>query len=158
MRRTAGLLAVVALASGCGGARRTTHPACLVRTGPGAYDTAIAPVAGLPGTRVTVSGHLPVVDESGRDIGQTATVVDAYWNLDFPKWWSVLGRTPQPLPAVAGSPVRHLGKQDVARRCTYRVSVEIPSVRPGIYPIEVLYGDSNSHATFAPIHFQVVGG
>jgi hypothetical protein len=158
VRRSAWLVALVALVAGCGGAAKTTHPSCRVRSGPGAYLTAITPAAGPPGTKVTVSGHLPVVDESGRDVGQTATAVDVYWNLDFAKWWSVLGRSPQPLASVAGTPVRHLGMQDVAQLCTYRVRVRIPPAHPGIYPIEVLSGDAKSHASFAPIHFQVVGG
>jgi hypothetical protein len=159
VRRCATLLTVAAAvaAAGCGGTK-TVRPSCPVRTDPGAYLTSITPADGPPGTRVTVSGHLPVTDTSGRDVGQTATAVDVYWNLDFAKWWSVLGRSPQPLASVAGAPVRHLGRQDVARRCTYRVRVEIPSVHPGIYPIEALFGTVKSRASFVPIRFQVVGG
>lgn len=159
MRRGAellGLVAITAVATGCGGGSKTAGPKCPVRTGPGAYLTSIAPAAGPPGTRVTVSGRLPVVDESGRDIGQTATKVDAYWNLDPGKWWTALTRSP--LAAVSGSRVRHLGHQDVAKLCGYRVRIEIPPVRRGIYPIEVLYGDSKGRAGFGPVHFQVVGG
>jgi hypothetical protein len=105
---------------------------------------------------VTVSGRLPVADESGRRIGQTATRVDAYWNLDAAKWWTALTRSP--VAAVAGSRVRHLGQEDVAKLCGYRVRIEIPAVRRGVYPIEVLYGGSKGHAGFAPVHFRMVGG
>jgi hypothetical protein len=145
-----------AFVAGCGTSRQAAHPSCPVRTGHGAYDTSLSPSTGPPGTTVTVSGPLPVVNEAGRDVGQTATTIDAYWNLDFAKWWSALG--PSPLGSVAASPVQHLGKQDVTQLCRYRVRVEIPSVRPGTYPIEVLYGHSKNRASFAPADFRVTSG
>jgi hypothetical protein len=137
-----------------------TYPDCPARTGAGAYDTTLSSSSGQPRSTVTVSGPLPVVAENGVDVGQTSNEVDVYWNLNFEKWWSALG--PSPLASIAGSAVRFLGKQDVAKLCTYRVQVDIPSVAPGTYPIEVLYQGPDrggrSGASFAPVNFQVKRG
>jgi hypothetical protein len=131
-------------------------PPCPTRSGAGAYTTAISPSSGPPGSVVVVSGSLPVVEEDGTYGGQTATHVDAYWNLDFRKWWTAW--TSSPLPSIAGSPVRHLGKQNVAKLCRYRLRITIPSVAPGRYPIEVLSGNAQGTASFAPAPFQVTSG
>jgi hypothetical protein len=140
---------------------------CTARYGAGAYNTGLSPASGSPGSTVTVSGPLAVTSEDGSNLGQTATEVDVYWNLNFDKWWSVLGNSPSPLPSVPGSPVQLLGTQDVSKLCTYQVQVTIPSVAPGTYPIEVLYqapgqeapsGGGTTFASFAPAYFQVTGG
>ena len=140
---------------------------CTARYGAGVYNTGLSPASGPPGSTVTVTGPLPVTSEDGSNVGQTATEVDVYWNLNFEKWWSVLGNSPSPLPSVAGSPVQLLGTQDVSKLCTYEVQVTIPSVAPGTYPIEVLYqapgqeapsGGGTTFASFAPADFQVTGG
>jgi cytoskeletal protein RodZ len=145
----------------------TAARSCPVRTGAGAYDTTLNPTSGPPGSTVTVSGPLPVISEDGTNVGQTSTEVDVYWNLNFDKWWSVLGNSPSPLASVAGSPVKLLGTQDVSKLCTYQVQVTIPPVAPGTYPIEVLNqapgheapnGGGTTFATFAPTDFQVTGG
>jgi hypothetical protein len=102
---------------------------------------------------VTVSGRLGLIGENGTYYGQTATNVEAYWNLDFRKWWSALEASP--LSSVRGSPVKLLGRQDVAKRCGYRVRITIPRVRPGRYPIEVLSGKGKSRGSFAPADFRV---
>jgi hypothetical protein len=122
----------------------------------GAYATRLSRSAGPPGSTVTVSGSLGVLNEDGTYGGQTAKDADAYWNLDFRKWWSALER--KPLPAVAGSPVENLGRQDVSQRCTYRIRFTVPSVRPGSYPIDVLSGAGKSQSSFAPVRFRVTGG
>jgi hypothetical protein len=113
----------------------------------------------MSGSTVAVSGPLPVMRENGTYGGQTSTEVDVYWNLNFDKWWSVLGNSPSPLASVTGTPVKLLGKQGVATLCTYQVHVEIPAVPPGTYPIEVLYqgpaSSGPSFASFAPTKFQV---
>jgi hypothetical protein len=140
----------------------TPAPDCPARTGTDAYDTTITPRSGPPGSTVTVSGPLPVISEDGTDVGQTASEVDVYWNLDFDKWWSVLGNSPSPLASVAGSPVKFLGSQDVSKLCAYQVQVTVPAVPPGTYPIEVLDQGPDvggpSFASFAPTDFQVVAG
>jgi hypothetical protein len=145
----------------------TAATSCPARTGAGAYDTTLNPTSGPPGSTVTVSGPLPVISEDGTNVGQTATEVDLYWNLNFDKWWSVLGNSPSPLPSVAGSPVKLLGTQDVSKLCTYQVQVKIPPVAPGTYPIEVLNqgpgheapsGGGTTFASFAPTEFHVTGG
>jgi len=132
---------------------------CPARTGTGAYDTTLQPSSGRSGSTVAVSGPLPVTRENGTYGGQTATEVDVYWNLNFDKWWSVLGNSPSPVASVTGAPVKLLGKQAIATLCTYQVRVEIPTVPPGTYPIEVLYHrparGGPSFASFAPIKFQV---
>lgn len=140
---------------------------CPARYGAGVYNTGLSPASGPPGSTVTVSGPLPVTSEDGRNVGQTASQVDVYWNLSFDKWWSVLGNSPTPVTSVPVSPVKVLGTQDVAKLCTYQVQVKIPSVPPGTYPIEVLYqapgheapsGGGTTFASFAPANFQVTGG
>jgi len=132
---------------------------CLARTGAGAYDTTLRPSSGLSGSAVAVFGPLPVIRENGTYGGQTSTEVEVYWNLNFNKWWSVLGNSPSPLASVTGTPVKLLGKQGVVTLCTYQVHVEIPAVPPGRYPIEVLYqgpaSGGPSFASFAPTKFQV---
>jgi hypothetical protein len=134
----------------------STAPVCPALSGKDAYRTTVSPSAGPPGSTVTVSGPLGVVDESGTYGGQTATHVDAYWNLDFARWWSAL--TGSPSRSVEGPPVRHLARQEVAKRCGYRLRLRIPLVAPGTYPIEVLYGDSKGRASLAPVEFRVTQG
>ena len=140
-------------------ATAATHPNCRARTGTGGYDTTLRPSSGASGSTVTVSGHLPVKRENGTYGGQTSTEVDVYWNLNFEKWWSVLGNSPSPMASVTGTPVKLIGKQGVAKLCTYQVHVKIPSVPPGTYPIEVLYqgpaSGGPSFASFAPTKFHV---
>jgi hypothetical protein len=126
---------------------------CPLPKGTGYYDSTARPASGPAGTRVTLSGRLPVVSESGQDVGQTATEVVAYWNLDFDHWPSVFG--PSHAAAVAGSPVKFLGAQDIADQCSYHVRVRIPSVPAGTYPLEVLYGDAKGGASFSPVGFRV---
>jgi hypothetical protein len=130
-------------------------PACPVPTGSESYRTTLIPATGPAGTTVTVSGRLGLIGENGTYYGQTATNVEAYWNLDFRKWWSALGASP--LSSVRGSPVKLLGRQDVAKRCGYRVRITIPRARPGRYPIEVLSGKGKSGGSFAPADFRVTG-
>jgi hypothetical protein len=129
---------------------------CSVPTGAGAYGPQLSRSSGPPGSTVDVSGALGVLTEDGTYGGQTAKGVHAYWNLDFHRWWSVLESSP--LRAKAGSPVELLGRQNVARRCTYRLQVTVPSVRPGRYPILVLSGTGKSQSSFAPVTFRVTAG
>lgn len=126
---------------------------CPARAGRDAYDTTLSRSSGPRGSVVTLSGHLPVTGEDGSYGGQTAQRVEVYWNLDFGKWFSAL--TGSPSPSIAGSPVRLLGRQGVAGSCRYEVRARVPAVRPGKYPIEVLYGTGKSDASFAPVTFRV---
>jgi hypothetical protein len=139
-----------------------THPNCPARAGSGTCDSTVSPMSGAPGSTVTISGALPVIAENGANVGQTSNEVDVYWNLDFEKWWSVLGTSPSPAASIQGSPVKLIGKQDVAKLCEYQVQVTIPSVLPGEYPIEVLYQSPDkggpSFASFAPTNFRVTSG
>lgn len=115
---------------------------CPKPTGTDYYDTSVRPSSGPPGTTVVLSGRLPA----------SSTVV-AYWNLDFDHWPSLT--SPSPEPAVARSPVRLLGAQRVASRCTYHVRITIPPARPGRYPLEVLYGNPKFGTSLAPVDFRV---
>jgi hypothetical protein len=133
--------------------KATKVPNCPRPSGTGYYDSTAHPASGPAGTTVTVSGRLPVLTENGTDTGQTSTEVAAYWNLDFDHWPSITNTSP--VAAVAGSPVTFLGTQNVSKVCGYRVRVTIPTVAPGRYPIEVLFGDVNGGASFAPVEFRV---
>ena len=33
---------------------------------------------------------------------------------------------------------------------------DVPRAPPGVYPIEVLYGNSHGKASLSPVHFRVV--
>jgi hypothetical protein len=137
-------------------APRTKAASCARPTGTSYYDPKVSPASGPAGTRVHVSGRLPVLSESGRDVGQTATSVIAYWNLDVDHWTSVAG--PHPRAAVGSSPVRLLGAVSVAGACTYRATLTIPAVPAGTYPIEVLSGNAQGSGNFAPVEFRVTSG
>jgi hypothetical protein len=126
---------------------------CARRTGANAYDTSVRPSSGPPGSTAVVTGRLPVADESGQATGQTATEVVAYWNLDLDDWPSVA--TSAPVAARPGAPVQFIGTENVAGRCTYRARVTIPSAPPGTYPVDVLYGNVQGSASFAPADFRV---
>jgi len=142
------------------GARTTSTTAkaadCPRPTGTGYYDTTVRPSSGPPGSTATVSGRLPVMSEGGQDLGQRATEALAYWNLDFDHWTSLASA--RPLSAVAGAPVKLVGTQYVANRCTFHVQVTIPSAQPGTYPLEVLSGDAQGSSSFAPVDFRVTSG
>lgn len=129
---------------------------CPRPAGTGYYATTTAPSSGPPGSTVTLTGRLPVLSESGGSIGQSATEVIAYWNLALGRWTSLASTTPR--AATARSPVKFLGLRNVAGRCAYHLRVTIPSVPPGTYPIEVLYGDVHGRASFAPTRFRVTNG
>src|SRR5205807_1836487 len=113
------------------------------------YDPTLSSSSGASGSTVTVSGPLPVVDESGTDIGQTATEVVVYWNLDFNSWDSALRSPLSPSAAETGAPVQLLGTQSVANLCSYDVQVKVPPVAPGTYPIVVLYEGSDTSGVSA---------
>jgi hypothetical protein len=126
-------------------AKASVQPSrCQPATGTGYYDSTVDPSSGPPGSTATVSGRLP---------GGTAAEVVAFWNLDFDHWPSLASSSP--LAAVQGSPVKLVGTQYVAGRCTYRVRVKIPSAPPGTYPLETLYGDLRGGASFVPVDFRV---
>jgi hypothetical protein len=166
MRRVLAL-ALVASAVAAGSISAAAHsttkpPDCPAVTGPGTYDTHLAPSSGPAGTTVTVYGALPAPNEDGTVPGQV-TEVFAYWNLELDEWTSV---STSPVAAVGGSPVQQLATEDVANQCTYRFDVTIPSVAPGTYPIDVLYrwqpaypdGTGWGEASFASASFQVTAG
>lgn len=115
---------------------------CQEPTGAGYYDPSIRPSSGPPGTKVVLSGRMPA----------SSTVV-TYGNLDFAHWPSLTSFTPR--AAAEGSPVALLGVREVRGRCKYRIRLAIPSVRPGSYPLEVLYGNAQFGASLTPVRFRV---
>ena len=131
------------------------------------YEVALSPAAGPAGSTVAVSARIPFLGPGGAYEPNTTTV-EVWWNLDFSAWWSAF--SPSPTPAVPGSPVVFLGKEDVTRLCSLQVHVQVPSVPPGTYPIVVLYGSavgttaSDAPARFAgatsygPVSFDVTSG
>jgi hypothetical protein len=121
--------------------------ACPQPSGSSAYASTVRPSSGPPGSTATISGRFP---------GKVATEVAAYWNLDFDHWPSLTSSSPRAV--VGGVPVKLLGTQYVAGRCSYRVRVVIPASPPGRYPLEVLYGDAQGGASFVPVYFRVTGG
>jgi hypothetical protein len=143
--------------------KSTAYPHCPAKTGEGVFDPTLSSSSGSAGSTVTVSGPLPVLDESGAYVGQTATEVIAYWNLDLDKWWTALKSPLSPTSAVAGSPVELLGTQNVAGVCNYSFQVKIPAgVAPGTYPIQLLTESSDSTgvstAPMPPADIKVTGG
>ncbi len=110
------------------------------------YASTVRPSSGPPGSTATISGRLP---------GKVATEVAAYWNLDFDHWPSLASSSPRAV--VRGVPVKLVGAQYVAGRCSYHVHAEIPSAPPGRYPLEVLYGDALGSASLVPVYFRVTG-
>jgi hypothetical protein len=143
--------------------KSTAYPHCPAKTGEGVFDPTLSPSSGAAGTTVTVSGPLPVLDESGAYVGQTASQVIAYWNLNLDKWWTALKSPLSPTPAVAGSAVQLLGTQEVAGVCNYSFQVKIPSgVAPGTYPIQLLTEASDATgvttAPMPPANVQVTDG
>src|SRR4029077_17791279 len=95
--------------------------------------------SGAPGSTITVSGPLPVLDEAGTPVGQTANEVIAYWNLDLDNWETALTSPLSPSTAVAGAPVQLLGTQAVTSVCSCSFQIKPPSSpSPGASPIQLL--------------------
>lgn len=127
------------------GATESSKPtSCPDHNGTGAFVPNLSSSSGSPGSTVTVSGPLPVRDESGAYVGSAATEVIAYWNLDLDKWGTALTSPLSPAAAVAGSAVQLLGTQDVTGACNYAFQIKIPAeVSPGTYPIQLLIESSD---------------
>jgi hypothetical protein len=138
-------------------------PLCAANAHITSFTPTLSSSSGSPGSTVTVSGPLPVLDESGQLIGQTSNEVIAYWNLDLNHWTTALTSPLSPAAAVAGSAVELLGTQDVAGVCDYSFQVKIPTgAAPGTYPIQLLgeSSDATGVATFPypPANYQVTVG
>jgi hypothetical protein len=135
-------------------------PLCAANAHVTSFTPTLSSSSGSPGSTVTVSGPLPVLDESGQLIGQTSNEVIAYWNLDLNHWTTALTSPMSPAAAVAGSAVELLGTQDVAGVCHYSFEVKIPTgAAPGTYPIQLLGESSDATgvgtAPFPPVNYQV---
>lgn len=141
---------------------KSTATDCPAHWGAGAYDATLSSSSGPPGSTVTVSGPLPVTDESGAYVGSITTEVIAYWNLDLDNWGTAFTSPLSPTAAVAGSAVQLLGTQDVAGVCNYAFQIKIPSsVAPGTYPIQPIGEASGAWGVLTyplgPVNYQVTG-
>lgn len=141
-------------------ATQTQHPQCTANAKLTSFTPSLSSSSGSPGSTITVSGPLPVLDESGTLIGQTSNEIIAYWNLDLNHWETALTAPLSPAPAVAASAVQLLGTQDVASVCNYSFQIKIPSSVPsGTYPIQLLTEASDetgvATAPMPPVNYQV---
>jgi hypothetical protein len=141
----------------------TEHPQCAANANLTSFTPTLSASSGSPGTTITVSGPLPVLDQSGALVGQTSNEVIAYWNLDLDHWETALTSPLSPSAAVAGSAVQLLGTQDVVGVCNYSFRIKIPTgVAPGTYPIQLLTESSDvtgvTTAPMPPTNIQVTGG
>ena len=158
------LLSVVLLAPACSGgatalagtATYAGHAASCPR--PHSYVPRLSAASGKPGARVTLSGTLPLYDETGKlDLNDPSTRFQVWWNLDFAKWWSAFGTHPHPKPARPGSVTRLLTAAiPVPNPCTYRLSVTIPRAGPGAYGLTVIYMGGGA-ASLNPVAFRITG-
>jgi hypothetical protein len=143
-------------------ATQAQHPQCAANAKLTSFIPSLSSSSGSPGSTITVSGPLPVLDESGTLVGQTASEVIAYWNLDLNHWETALTAPLSPTAAVAGSAVQLLGTQDVASVCNYSFQIRIPSSVPsGTYPIQLLTEASDETGVttgpMPPVNVQVTG-
>lgn len=127
------------------------------------YIPVLSPSSGPAGSTVTISGPLPVVDEAGTYVGPGNPNISVYWNLDLDHWTSILTSPNSPTASVTGSPVQHLGTQQVTGgACNFQIQVTIPSVAPGTYPIQLLgeWSGATGATTgpFPPVNYQVTAG
>ena len=139
-----------------------THPQCTDNANITDFTPTLSASSGSPGSTITVSGPLPVLDEAGTPVGQTADEVIAYWNLDLDNWESALTSPVSPSAAVAGSDVQLLGTANVAAVCNYNFQIVIPSSAvPGTYPIQLLIESSDETGVttgpMPPVNVQVTG-
>jgi hypothetical protein len=140
----------------------TASPQCSANANLSSYAPTLSSASGVAGSTITVSGPLPVQDEAGTQVGQTADEIIAYWNLDLNNWESALTAPLTPTAAVAGSHVQLLGTQDVASVCNYNFEITIPSgVTPGTYPVQLLLESSDESgvttAPMPPVNVRVTG-
>jgi hypothetical protein len=121
----------------------------------GGYDAELSVDRGAAGEQVTVSGPMPFQRKDGSydTSGQTRMVV--WWNAS-PRDWPYLSSFSEvePSPAVEGSPLLRLGEAggDV---CSFAVSITVPEVPPGEYPIVVLQEGGDSSSLEASLVFHV---
>jgi hypothetical protein len=105
--------------------------------------------SGTPGARVTLSGTLPLYDETGHlDPRHPTKGFQVWWNLDFARWW----------PARPGPVMRLLGVAvPVPNPCTYRMTVTVPHVQPGTYRVDILQIGGGGASSLEPLGFKVTG-
>jgi hypothetical protein len=127
--------------------------ACPRRT---SYTPAVSPAHGPAGTRVTVTGTLPLYGEDGTlSTSSTARLV-GWWNVGIAHWTGLARTPPTILPARPGPAFRII---DVAvpapNPCTYRIVIRVPRVAAGGYPIDILDVGGDGVATLPTATFTV---
>ncbi len=122
----------------------------------GTYAPRVSPTRGPAGTRVTITGTLPLYGEDGRLSTSSTTRLVGWWNVGIAHWAGLVRKPPTIVPARPGPAFRVL---DVAvpapNPCTYRIVAQIPRVAAGGYPIDILTAGGNSVASLPPVRFTV---
>jgi hypothetical protein len=108
------------------------------------YGAEFTPVAGAPGSVVTVAGTT-LRGEDGRYT--PADRVEVWWN----ERWPVEG-----LPAPLGERMR-LAVQDISGRCHFAVRFLVPDVAPGRYPLVVHAYHPGEYGAIGWTAFDVAG-
>lgn len=161
LTRTALPLLAAVLVAGCGSggassARFAGHAASCPR--PSTYVPHVSAARGAPGTQVTLNGTFALYDETGKlDLAVPTVRLDVWWNLDPDHWWTAL--TPAGPRAAGTGKVVRLERTAVPRSmpCTYRLTVTVPQVAPGAYPLTILYATRHSVTNSAAVPFTVTG-
>jgi hypothetical protein len=170
------LLAFAATVTGCFGSSHRTRPsstrfipprpstaAAYAGTAttcpkPATYAPRLSPARGAAGTHATITGTLPLYGEDGSLNASLTSGLVGWWNVAFAHWPDLAGTRPRPFPARPGPAFRIL---DVAvptpSPCTYRLSIDVPEVAAGAYPIDILVSGGRSTASLAPVRFTVTG-
>jgi len=158
--RSLTMLLTLLTAAGCGGGSHRAfsfggHAANCPR--PGSYVPALSRTRGVAGSRVVITGTIPLYNEAGKlDLSHPTRRMDVWWNLDARHWWSALTASPESAAGGAATRVLRATVPDPSP-CTYRLTVEIPQAAPGRYPITVLYSGQGSSAILRPVVFTLTG-
>ena len=116
------------------------------------YGHRISPTAGSPGSTTTMWGPVEGPNKAGITVHDSR--VQLWWNLDPNRFYTALPGLGPPVPLCAG-PVLLLGQEDVRTVDTYRLSFQVPNVRPGVYTITAVYLGGHG-ASGAPTALRVV--
>src|SRR5687767_6927479 len=96
------------------------------------YRPSISHSAARAGSRVVLSGAVPVQNEAGNYVGPGDGKLVLWWNLDPEQWPTALApEIESPVPARANEPVVKLGRVFPRGHCRYAMSFEVPRARPG---------------------------
>jgi hypothetical protein len=101
---------------------------------PAGYTPAVSPAHGSAGTRVTVTGTLPLYGEDGTLSTSSTTRLVGWWNVGIAHWTGLVRTPPTIVPARPGPAFRILAVAVPAPNpCTYRIVIRVPTVAAGGY-------------------------